>query len=436
MEYKDRENMDQQDLARTQPVQESAPAAREKRRHKGMTGPKIVAVALACAMVGGVTGGAAMSGVLHFSGAYDTQPTVNQVQQQEKSAQNPLVVNTNDHNKSLTPDEVYENTVNSVVGIRATTNVNVFGQASSSAAAGTGFILSTDGYILTNCHVVEGSDEIQVSLYDGSTYTATLVGEDAANDVALLKIDATGLQAASIGDSDQLKVGEMVAAIGNPLGELTYSMTVGYVSALDRTINTDGTPINMLQTDAAINPGNSGGPLLDMDGNVIGITSAKYASDEIEGLGFAIPINDAMDIAYDLMQYGYVQGRPSLGIVVRDLNQMTASAYSLPMGVYVDSVNTGSCSEKAGMKAGDIITAVDDAAVLSYTDLASELSQRKAGDAMSVTVYRTGSYQTLNLTLDEKKPDAQTTSSQTSQAPVQSGSQQDGMSDFPWGLFN
>ena len=173
------------------------------------------------------------------------------------------------------------------------------------------FILSEDGYILTNCHVIEGSDEIQVSLYDGSTYKATLVGEDSTNDVALLKIDAKGLQAVSIGDSDQLKVGEKVAAIGNPLGELTYSMTVGYVSALDRTINTDGKPINMLQTDAAINPGNSGGPLLDMDGNVIGITTAKYASDEIEGLGFAIPINDAMEIAYDLMQYGYVKGRPS-----------------------------------------------------------------------------------------------------------------------------
>lgn len=167
--------------------------------------------------------------------------------------------------------------------------------------------------------------------------------------MALLKIDAKGLKAVSIGDSDQLKVGEQVAAIGNPLGELTYSMTVGYVSALDRTINTDGKPINMLQTDAAINPGNSGGPLLDMDGNVIGITTAKYASDEIEGLGFAIPINDAMEIAYDLMQYGYVKGRPSLGVTVRDLNQMTLSAYNLPMGVYVDSVNTGSCAEKANI---------------------------------------------------------------------------------------
>lgn len=386
---------------------------KKRKSRKGMTGPKIVALALACAMVGGVTGGAAISGVLHFSGISDSQQTMNQSQNGGESTQHPLVVNTNDNNKSLTPDEVYANSVDSVVAILATTNMNVFGQVTSSAASGSGFILSEDGYILTNCHVIEGSDEIQVSLYDGSTYKATLVGEDSTNDVALLKIDAKGLKAVSIGDSDQLKVGEQVAAIGNPLGELTYSMTVGYVSALDRTINTDGKPINMLQTDAAINPGNSGGPLLDMDGNVIGITTAKYASDEIEGLGFAIPINDAMEIAYDLMQYGYVKGRPSLGVTVRDLNQMTLSAYNLPMGVYVDSVNTGSCAEKAGMQAGDIITAVNDEAVLSYTDLSSQLAQRQAGDSITVTVYRSGSYQDLTVTLDEKKPEAQTTSNET-----------------------
>lgn len=167
-----------------------------------------------------------------------------------------------------------------------------------------------------------------------------------------------------------------------------------------------------------------------MDGNVIGITTAKYASDEIEGLGFAIPINDAMEIAYDLMQYGYVKGRPSLGVTVRDLNQMTLSAYNLPMGVYVDSVNTGSCAEKAGMQAGDIITAVNDEAVLSYTDLSSQLAQRQAGDSITVTVYRSGSYQDLTVTLDEKKPEAQTTSNETAvqepQAQLPNG----------WSFFN
>ena len=426
MDYDYRENMQNQEPNQVQ----NAPSAENKKKRKGMTGPKIVALALACAMVGGVTGGAAMSGVLHFSGISDSQQTMNQSQNGGESTQHPLVVNTKDNNKSLTPDEVYANSVDSVVAILATTNMNVFGQVTSSAASGSGFILSEDGYILTNCHVIEGSDEIQVSLYDGSTYKATLVGEDSTNDVALLKIDAKGLKAVSIGDSDQLKVGEQVAAIGNPLGELTYSMTVGYVSALDRTINTDGKPINMLQTDAAINPGNSGGPLLDMDGNVIGITTAKYASDEIEGLGFAIPINDAMEIAYDLMQYGYVKGRPSLGVTVRDLNQMTVSAYNLPMGVYVDSVNTGSCAEKAGMQAGDIITAVNDEAVLSYTDLSSQLAQRQAGDSITVTVYRSGSYQDLTVTLDEKKPEAQTTSNETAvqepQAQLPNG----------WSFFN
>lgn len=414
MDYDYRENMQKREPVQAQNMYASAPSVEKRKKHKGMTGTKIAALALACAMVGGVTGGAAMSGVLYMSGAADSQQTMNQTQN-TASTQHPLVVNTNDNNKSLTPDEVYANSVNSVVAILATTNINVFGQVTSSAASGSGFIISEDGYILTNCHVIEGSDEIQVSLYDGSTYQATLVGEDSTNDVALLKIDANGLQAVSIGDSDQLKVGEQVVAIGNPLGELTFSMTAGYVSALDRTINTDGKPINMLQTDAAINPGNSGGPLLDMDGNVIGITTAKYASDEIEGLGFAIPINDAMEIAYDLMQYGYVTGRPSLGVMVRDLNQSTLSAYNLPMGVYVDSVNTDSCAEKAGMQAGDIITAVNDEAVLSYTDLSAQLAQRQAGDTITITVYRSGSYQDLTVTLDEKKPEAQTTSNETAQ---------------------
>ena len=424
-EYRDNRSEYQDEQMNSYEVQ---PAPNGKKKHKTSAGVKVVAVALACAMVGGVTGGAAMTGVLHLSGKDSVQTAA----QTDSSNEIQMMLGTKDNAKSLTPQEVYAQNVNSVVGILATTNVNVFGQVSSSAASGTGFVISDDGYIITNCHVIEGSDSIEVSMYDGSTYSATVVGEDSTNDIALLKIEASNLQPVSIGDSDQLQVGEMVVAIGNPLGELTYSQTVGYISALDRTINTDGTPINMLQTDAAINPGNSGGPLLDMDGNVIGITTAKYASDEIEGLGFAIPINDAITIAYDLMQYGYVQGRPNLGITVRDLNQMTASAYNLPMGVYVDSVNSGSCSEKAGMQAGDIITAVDDNAVLAYTDLVSELTQHQAGDTITVTVYRSGSYQDLKVTLDEKKPETQTTNTDESQVQQQSGSVDP---SFPWSFF-
>ena len=208
--------------------------------------------------------------------------------------------------------------------------------------------------------MVEGATSVTVKLYNGEEYDAEIVGTDEMNDVALLKIDATGLQAVTIGDSDQIEVGEEVIAIGNPLGELTFTMTAGVVSALDREINTDGKPINMLQTDVAINSGNSGGPLFDMNGNVIGITSAKYSGStssgaSIEGISFAIPINDALRVIYDLQQYGRVTGRAYLGVTVRDLDGTTASTYGLPTGPMIQSVEAGGCAEKAGLQQGDII---------------------------------------------------------------------------------
>lgn len=183
--------------------------------------------------------------------------------------------------------------VNATVGIATQITTNVWGQVASASASGSGFILTSDGYVVTNNHVVEGATSVTVKLYNGDEYDAEVIGTDEMNDVALLKIDATGLQAVTIGDSDQIEVGEEVIAIGNPLGELTFTMTAGVVSALDREINTDGKPINMLQTDVAINSGNSGGALFDMNGNVVGITSAKYSGStssgaSIEGISFAI----------------------------------------------------------------------------------------------------------------------------------------------------
>ena len=320
------------------------------------------------------------------------------------------------HDQKLTPASVYSQNVDAVVAINTEgVTTNVWHQSARFAASGSGFIISADGYIVTNHHVIAKADTITVTLTSGDSYEADLVGSDEENDVALLKIDATGLPVASIGDSDSLNVGDQVAAIGNPLGELTNTLTVGYISALDREINTDGTPINMLQTDAAINSGNSGGPLFDMYGNVIGITTAKYASSSIEGLGFAIPINDAMYIIYDLMEYGYVTSRPYMGVSVRDLDSVTASYYSLPTGVYVGEVTSGGAAEKAGVQKGDIIIGLDDYEISSYTELSAALKHYHAGDTAKMTVYRAGAQVELNITFDERQPE--TTSTDTTEQP-------------------
>ena len=438
-------NMEQPQQDAVQPdatasVQPEEPQVISKKKHCVPLAVKVTALGLCCALVGGLGGSALMAAIMHHGdNASQNVPAMSEVTDNNST---PLTVGSANKTKQLTPSEVYENNVASVVGVNTTKNsVNVFGQVTSSAASGSGFVLTEDGYIVTNCHVISGGSDIQVSMYDGSTYSATVVGQDETNDVALLKIDATGLQPVSIGDSDSLQVGEMVFAIGNPLGELTYTQTIGYVSALDRTINTDGNPINMLQTDAAINPGNSGGPLLDSYGNVIGITTAKYASDEIEGLGFAIPINDAMKIVYDLQQYGYVKGRAGLGITVKTLDQTAATAYNLPMGLLVDSVNDGSCSEKAGMQQGDIITAINDEAVLSYADLVEKLNGLSAGDKITLTVYRNGKYQDLKITLDEKQPVSETEQTETTQSSESEQAQgNSGTTDsvggiFPWSFF-
>ena len=326
--------------------------------------------------------------------------------------------------EGLSPSQVYAMNVNSVVAISNQTTTNVWGQVSETAASGTGFIISADGYILSNYHVVEGANRLTVMTYMGDEYEAKLVGYDKMNDVAILKVEAAGLDAVAIGSSDDLIVGDQVVAIGNPLGELTSSLTVGYISAKDRTINTDGSLINMMQTDAAINPGNSGGPLFNMKGEVIGITTAKYSGStgsgaSIEGIGFAIPIADVMAMTEDLISHGYLTNQAYLGVSVMDLDASTADMYSLPMGSYVQSVTAGSCAEKAGIQSKDIIIAVGDYPVEGNSTLQSALRKFKAGDTTTVTVYRAGAELELTITFDERPqdPDAQ----QQPQVPQQSG---------------
>ncbi len=311
----------------------------------------------------------------------------------------------------MSPADIYEQAKQQVVGIRTEITVtNFFGMTSSGAVSGSGFIISEDGYIMTNYHVVEeayeGKLDIKVMTYDGTEYTASIIGIEAANDVAILKIDAEGLNAAKIGNSDELQVGETVFAVGNPLGELEFSMSTGHVSALGRVISTqESESINMFQIDAAVNEGNSGGPVYNTNGEVVGIVTAKYSSSGVEGLGFAIPINDANSIAADLITKGYVTGKAYMGISYNpQYNSMYSQYYGMPLGVYVDSVSKGSAAEKAGLQKGDIITAVGEYTVEDYNDLKQALRQFSAFETAELTVYRAGEELHLSITFDEAKP--------------------------------
>ena len=418
-----------------------------KKRGRGLIAAVLCGV-LVLGAAGGVAGGyfwgrshreqptdTALSIPAADSTAGDAEPAADAPETAAPVDREPLVVTTNNSGVLKTPADVYASNVDAVVSVaNESTTQNIFGQVSSVASSGSGFIIDATGYIVTNYHVVEGAQKLSVTLTSGETFPAELVGGDADNDVALLKIEATStLPTCQVGDSDQLQVGEMVAAIGNPLGELTNTLTVGYISALDREINTDGTPINMLQTDAAINSGNSGGPLFDMYGNVIGITTAKYASSSIEGLGFAIPINDAMKIVADLKMYGYVIGRPYLGVYTDDLTVTMASYYNLPVGVYVSGVIEDGAAARAGMQTGDIICAVDGQRCQTETELSSIMKQYSAGDSAVLQIYRGGDYQDITVTFDEKPKTEATTTVPSSGGYGSSSGWQNGFPFFGFG---
>ncbi len=306
---------------------------------------------------------------------------------------------------SMTPAQVYAANVDSVVAISVTVQGFEYGQVMEGTSSGSGFILTEDGYVVTNYHVVEGATAISVVMHDDTSYPATLVGQDSTNDVAVLKVDAQGLPAARLGSSSALNVGDMVVAIGNPLGELNATQTVGYIGGKDREVTTGGTIINMLQTDAAINPGNSGGPLFNMDGQVVGITTAKYSGTtnsgaSIEGIGFAIPIDDVLGIIGDLQNFGYVTG-PYLGVTVQNLSEEVMEVTGI-RGVHVLTVEPGYCAEKAGLQPGDIIVALDSKPTTSITDLTRTLRDYEPGDEVTIVVIREGERLELTGILDEK----------------------------------
>ena len=295
-----------------------------------------------------------------------------------------------------------------------------YGQNQVESGAGSGVIISSDGYILTCAHVVSGASQITVTIGD-TDYTATVVGEDDTSDVAVLKIDATGLTPATVGDSDSLSVGDSVLAVGNPLGELGGTVTSGIVSALNRSVTIQGNSstntMSLIQMDASVSPGNSGGGLFNMDGELVGVVNAKSSSSDAEGLGFAIPINDAIKVAQDLLENGYVTGRPYMGITYLAVN-----AY----GVYVVDVVQGGPADKAGLKAGDRIVSIDGSEVAQKTDLGTIIQNHSAGDTLSITVARSGQMQTVSLTLGEKTAANSTASSQQEQAPALTDQQPQG----------
>lgn len=338
----------------------------------------------------------------------------------------------------LTITERAEKVLPSTVGIVGyiQNQQSIFGGEQSQ---GSGIIISADGYIVTNEHVISGATSIKVVLQDDSEYNATLVGSDERTDLAVLKIDATGLTPAEFGNSDQMQIGEQVIAIGNPGGlELAGTVTVGYVSAVNRSITTtNGNTVNCIQTDAAINPGNSGGALVNTYGQVIGINSQKIAATDYEGIGFAISINEAQPIINDLIQYGYVRGRVVMGITMQMIDQTYAAIYGYQPGIGVVSVEAGSPAEEAGLVAGDIITAIDGQSITTQEELNSLLEQYSPGDTITLTVYRQsvrgdGQELSMELTFAEAGAPSDTTTQQSSQQSTQQSQSQNESSTSPW----
>ena len=315
---------------------------------------------------------------------------------------------------SYTKAQIVEMSAPSVVGIDTITTATTnnywygYGQSYDVPGSGSGVILTEDGYIATCAHVVEGAKTVKVTLNDDTTYDATIVGTDDKNDIAIIKIDATGLTPAIVGDSTTLTVGSEVIAIGNPLGELRGTATAGIISATHRTIEVEGQTMTLVQTDAAISPGNSGGGLFDASGKLIGIVNAKVSDSRAEGLGFAIPVNSVLDEISDLLNYGYVTGRPYLGVSTQDVTLRSRNRmwyYSDGTRcVLVEKVVSGSAAEKAGIQAGDLILKLEDKAISSGDELSSAIGNYKPGDTVTLTLQRDGEELTVEVTFGEYMP--------------------------------
>ena len=411
------ENFTVSDIDSSQP----ADGGSDNKKHKKTWSikKKIVALALCCSLLGGAAGA---GGVVLCQSIFGSSGVSNMLKGENDRAV--LAVSTVDTSKEMTAAEVYATNVNSTVGITTSISTNYFGYQSSAAASGSGFILTDDGYIVTNYHVVEDSNSIAVTTYDGKSYNAALIGFDESNDIAVLKINAKDLTPVIIGDSDKMNVGDPVVAIGNPLGELTFSLTTGAISALDRNVTfSTGVTMKLIQTDCAINSGNSGGALFNMYGEVIGITNAKFSSSSsdssasIDNIGFAIPSSSVMDIIQDIIEDGYTT-KPYIGVTVSNVSEESLG-YGLPEGAAVKSVEEGGPAAEAGLKENDIITKVGDTTITSSDDLVEAVGKAKIGDTLTFTVYRQSETITISITVGEQVKSVDSSSSSSSQEDQQ-----------------
>ncbi len=424
----------------TQPIHQKPPRQKRKvdvKKHTKLI--KAMCLVLVCAIVSGTVSWAVASYMLTHGSSSGTGRSV-QVHI-GNSGSGPLTSVTYDENSeadgadgTLSAKQIYNHAINQMVGVDTSlTSTNYLGQTVDYPVSGSGFIISEDGYILTNYHVISYAvlygGTLSVLMYDGSKYDAQIIGFVDDNDVAVIKIDAEGLEPVTFGDSDSMSVGEQIYAVGNPLGELTYTMTDGIVSALDRVITTSDDitsqtrSINMFQISAAVNSGNSGGPVYNDRGEVIGIVTAKSAMSNAEGLGFAIPINDAVTIAAQLIEKGYVSGAV-LSVTAMDTNaaytDFIREYYGYPDGACIISVDEGGAADKAGFQPGDIITGIDDVAITSTKELKLALRHYSPGDKAVVHIYRTnqglgeGENMDLSVILDEEAQETETDTEQDS----------------------
>ena len=391
--------------------QDAQPPKQPPKKKKKFNGKRVArsAVALVLAAAMGFAGGF-VGAKFGGSGKVVIQQVAPSSTADSASGSDSSITAASSSGSSLTTEQVADLVSPSVVVITTEQVVysqwSWYGQNQVESGAGSGVIISSDGYILTCAHVVDGASTITVTIGD-KDYT-TLVGEDTTSDIAVIKIDADGLTPATVGNSDSLKVGQSVMAVGNPLGELGGTVTGGMISALNRSVTIQGSSsvntMSLIQMDASVSPGNSGGGLFNMNGELVGIVNAKSSSSDAEGLGFAIPINDAIKVAQELLENGYVTGRPYLGITylaVTDAQtaaQLGVNAY----GVYVVEVVKGGPAEKAGLQAGDRIVSVDGTEIASKDDLGTLMQKHAAGDTLSITIAREGQMQTVNVTLGEK----------------------------------
>ena len=384
-----------------------APQPAPKKKRGTPFGVKLLAVVLCCVVVSAATLGTFVlliqNGVINIessgsNAAFTISRVVNDETQETGSV------------STMSEQDIAEKLIPSVVCIQNYQITQQYGfmqtdsegSEVSPAGEGSGIVFSEDGYIVTNAHVVDGATSLKVILSDGTTYEAELVGSDELTDLAVIKIDATGLQAAEFGSSEDLRVADQVMAIGNPGGyQLNSSVTIGYVSALNRAITNSSTGYTMeyIQTDAAINPGNSGGALVNQYGQVVGINSAKISATGYEGLGFAIPAETAQPVISDLIEYGYVKDRAMLGISGQFIDSLTGRFYGLPQGEYVGALNSAE-AQASGLQVGDVITSIDGTALESEAVLRSMINEKKPGDTVELEVYRPSTNNTLTITLE------------------------------------